>query len=156
MLLVAWHERKYAKKAKPKTIQNPSWIGIPLDLRVLWLHQVAEKLPSPGRFFHGFLSYKARVPTWSTRNLGHPASHSASFPSLLGAAATFLTCGEFVKQQWPIATYLSCTEPWHSAWMWHQPLQHLGGWAKSPEPPRSYPRMPGKGLFLKFQPIKKC
>ena len=37
----------------------------------------------------------------------HPASHSASFPSLLGAAATFFTCGETCE---PTVTYCNLPE----------------------------------------------
>ena len=116
----------------PPRKQNPKPFKTPVELECHWiwgcqvsrLHQVAEKLPSPGRFFHGFLSYSQQgfqlgVSRTGCELLGqctisapclsieHPASHSASFPSLLGAAATFFTCGETCE---PTVTYCNLPE----------------------------------------------
>ena len=161
---------------KPETIQNP----VELECHWIWgcqvsrLHQVAEKASIAGTLFPRLpVILSARVPTWSfTRRLWTAWSMHHICP-MLSNWASCLPLSFLPQLTWSCCHLLHLWKVWSNSdplqstwvapnhgirhvWMSHQPLQHLGGWAKSPEPPRSYPRMPGKGLLLQFEPIKKC
>ena len=102
------------KSHQNKTHQNISKPTSKLDLRVSRLHQVAEKLPSPGRFFHGFLEKQERLPRLQVVNCSVNAPYwpmlsievlsilpptqlpSPAYLELLPPSSP--PCGEFVNQ----------------------------------------------------------